>query len=76
MHVRLQKSGWGSSSSSGSSGTSSGSSGTNRSADVGNIICLTACVFGFKKKRGVEGGRSPSPRGGVGGDGAPPSANF
>ena len=45
----------------------------NRSADVSNIPCLTACVFGLhKKKGGVEGERSP-PRGGrLGGDGALP----
>ena len=60
MRVRLKKSGRGSS--------SRGSSGMNRSADVSNIICLTACVFGFKKGGGVEGGRSP-PAGGVGGGG-------
>ena len=57
MRVRLKESGRGSS--------SSGSSGTNRSADVSNIICLTACVFGLKK-RGGSRGRSPPPRGGLG----------
>ena len=53
--------------------SSSGSSGTNRSADVSNIICLTACVFGLKKKkRRVGGGAQPPPRGGwLGGGGAP-----
>ena len=45
MRVRLKKSGRGSS--------SSGSSATNRSADVSNIICLTVCVFGLKKKGGA-----------------------
>ena len=54
MRVRLKKSGRGSS--------NSGSSGMNKSADVSNIICLTACVFGLKKKGGSRG-RSP-PRGG------------
>ena len=64
----LKKSGRGSSSS-GSSGT------TNRSADVSNIICLTACVFGLKKGGG-RGGAQPPPRGGLGGAEPPPSANF
>ena len=30
--------------------------GTNRSVDVSNIICLTACVFGLKKAGGSRGG--------------------
>ena len=54
MRVRLKKSGRGSS--------SSGSSGMNRSADVGNIICLTVCVLGLKKRggsRGVKGAQAP-----------------
>ena len=65
MRVRLKKSGRGSSSSS--------SSGMNRSADVSNIICLTACVFGLKKRVGSRGGAAPH-AGGVGEP--PPSANF
>ena len=65
VRVRLKKSGRG--------GSSSGSSGMNRSADVSNVICLTACVFGLTKKGGgVEWGAQPPPRGGLGGGGADP----
>ena len=42
---------------------SSGGSGMHRSADVSNIICLTASCSVFKK--GVEGERSSSPRRGL-----------
>ena len=70
MRVRLKKSGRGNS--------RSGSSGMNRSADVSNVICLTACVFGLKKKGGGRGGGAAPPcGGGVGGGAVPsPSANF
>ena len=64
MRVRLKKSG---------RGSSSGSSGMNRSADVSNIICLTACVFGLKQKGGGRGGGAAPPAGGgLGGGGASP----
>ena len=64
VRVRLNKSSRGSS--------SSGSSGTNRSADVSNIICLTACVFGLLKKGVVEGEAQLPARGGLGRGGDPP----
>ena len=54
--------------------SSSSSNATNRNVDVSNSICLTACVFGFKKSEGVEGERS-LPAGGSWGGGAA-STNF
>ena len=39
----------------------------NKKLVEGRVSNSTACVFGFKKKRGVEGGRSPPCQGGWGG---------